>query len=209
MRKTVFVTLAMALVPFCGFAVDGVVLINQSTVMAAGGYPYLISQPGSYKLSGNLVVGAGLNGIEISASNVFLDLNGFNISCGGATPTHRVACISGIAAVHDISIRNGSISENTPSSETFTFNGIFFSIPGSLPDPVGERISLQDLMIDSTEAYSDGVVLGPGCIVRHNLIHHPYIFGPAIVLENVFKAGYFMPVAPPDPSNIVIPSEAI
>jgi hypothetical protein len=60
-------------------------------------------------------------------------------------------------------------------------------------------------MIDSTEAYSDGVVLGPGCIVRHNIIHHPYIFGAAIVLENIFKAGYFMPVSTLDPSNIIIP----
>ena len=36
MRKTVFVILAMALVPFCALG-DGTVLINQSTVMAAGG----------------------------------------------------------------------------------------------------------------------------------------------------------------------------
>jgi hypothetical protein len=196
--------LAATILSSNAYAVDGVVLINQSTVMAAGGFPYLISQPGSYKLTGNLIVDAGKNGIEISASNVFLDLNGFDIGCGGAMPTHRVACISGIAAVHDISIRNGTISENTPSSETFTFNGIFFSNPG-FPDPVGERISLQDLMIDSTEAYSDGVVLGPGCIVRHNIIHHPYIFGSSIVLENIFKAGYFTLPSAPDPSNIVIP----
>ena len=32
----------MALVPFCAFAVDDVVLINQSTVNAAGGFPYTI-----------------------------------------------------------------------------------------------------------------------------------------------------------------------
>ena len=40
MRKTVFVLLAvMALVPFHAFAVDGVVLINQSTVNCGGGLP--------------------------------------------------------------------------------------------------------------------------------------------------------------------------
>ena len=38
------------------FAVDGQVLINQSTVMAAGGFPYIISNSGSYKLSGNLTM---------------------------------------------------------------------------------------------------------------------------------------------------------
>jgi hypothetical protein len=204
MTKHLLSILAFALIPACAFGVDGVVLINQSTVMASGGFPYVISEAGSYKLSGNLVVDGGRNGIEVSASNVFLDLNGFDISCGGATDSHRVACISGIAAVHDISIRNGTISENTPSSETFTFNGIFFSNT-AIGNPIGERVSVQDVMIDSIEANSDGVVLDPGCILRHNIIHHPYILDPCIVLENVLKAGYFMPLFTLDPSNIVIP----
>ena len=56
MTKTVFVVLATALVPFRAFAVDGTVLINQSTVTAAGGFPYKIMQSGSYRLSGNLFV---------------------------------------------------------------------------------------------------------------------------------------------------------
>jgi hypothetical protein len=111
MRKTVFVTLAMALVPFCGFAVDGVTLINQSSVMAAGGFPYLISQPGSYKLSGNLVVGVG-EGIHISASNVTLDLNGFTIS-GPPCLSFSCAGDSGIKVITvstSITVGNGTIS---------------------------------------------------------------------------------------------------
>ena len=56
MKKTIFVVLGIALLPACALAVDGVVLINQSTVVAAGGFPYIISQPGSYKLSGNLIM---------------------------------------------------------------------------------------------------------------------------------------------------------
>jgi len=80
MRKALLWVLAIALVPGCVFAVDGVVLINQSTVMAAGGFPYLINQPGSYKLAGNLVVPAGKNGIQISVPRVTLDLNGFSIT---------------------------------------------------------------------------------------------------------------------------------
>jgi hypothetical protein len=111
MTKHLLSTLAFTLIPVCASGVDGVVLINHSTVTTSGGFPYVISQPGSSKLSGNLVVDGGKDGIEISTSNVFLDLNGFDISCGGATDSHRVASISGIAAVHDISIRNGTISE--------------------------------------------------------------------------------------------------
>src|SRR5260370_1300221 len=92
MRKTVFVMLAMALVPFGAFAVDGVVLINQSTVMAAGGFPYTISVAGSYKLSGNLTVpDANTTAIRVTADNVTIDLNGFSIVgpsvCVGAPVT--------------------------------------------------------------------------------------------------------------------------
>jgi len=79
MRKISFTLAATMLAP-CLFAVDGVVLINQSTVVAAGGFPYKITQPGSYKLSGNLTVpDANTTAISIASVNVTLDLNGFGI----------------------------------------------------------------------------------------------------------------------------------
>ncbi len=115
-RKTVLEILAIALVPCCAFAVDGQVLINQSTVMAAGGFPYTISQPGSYKLSGNLNP-TNLTAIQITANNVALDLNGFTISCNscitppcnGATCTGTLAdgiLVSGSV----VTIMNGTIT---------------------------------------------------------------------------------------------------
>jgi parallel beta-helix repeat protein len=97
------------------FAVDGQVLINQATVMAAGGFPYIISAPGSYKLSGNLsVASAGVDGIDIKADNVVLDLNGFTISGTGI-----LASLTGIGifttAHKNITVKNGSVVgfENT------------------------------------------------------------------------------------------------
>jgi hypothetical protein len=103
------------------FAVDGVVLINQSTVMAAGGFPYKITQPGSYKLSGNLVVASSTDGIDILTSNVTLDLNGFTISgpvtcngygsslsCTGTGGNGIYAPAPGNAPVNQ-TIRNGSV----------------------------------------------------------------------------------------------------
>jgi hypothetical protein len=99
------------------FAIDGQLLINQSTVEAAGGFPYIINEPGSYKLSGNLVVPAGETGILIRASNVTVDLNGFTISgpvaCTGAGAS--ISCVGvggtyGISAISpNITIRNGSV----------------------------------------------------------------------------------------------------
>ena len=93
MRKSLFLVLAAALASTCAFAVDGVVLINQSTVTAAGGFPYTITQPGSYKLSGNLTPPLNVTAIQISTGNVSLDLNGFTISCS-FTPPSAVACVT-------------------------------------------------------------------------------------------------------------------
>ena len=44
------------------WAADGVIEINQVTVEANGGFPYVISEPGSYILTGNLWVPGGEDG---------------------------------------------------------------------------------------------------------------------------------------------------
>jgi hypothetical protein len=121
MRRTFYALLAAALVPACVFAVDGVVLINQSTVKAAGSYPYVISQPGSYKLTSNLVVDAGKNGINIVASNVTIDLNGFTIS-----PQAPDLNAEGVQALNlqAITIRNGVISGFNTSVDLVGTSGV-------------------------------------------------------------------------------------
>jgi hypothetical protein len=100
------------------FAIDGNVLINQATVMHAGGFPYKITLPGSYKLSGSLVVPAETNGIEIVAPGVSLDLNGFSItgpivcdSVGANCSLVPTALTRGIfAQAASIVVRNGFVS---------------------------------------------------------------------------------------------------
>src|SRR2546423_2519484 len=69
------------------YGVDGVVLIDQNRALAGNvtpgdtaGFPISITQPGSYRLSGNLTVPVSTNGIEILTSNVTIDLNGFSLS---------------------------------------------------------------------------------------------------------------------------------
>jgi parallel beta-helix repeat protein len=73
-------------------AVDGVIEINQAKVEASGGFPYTISQLGSYRLTSNLIIdSAGTTAIRVTASNVTVDLNGFVISgvtvCSGSPVT--------------------------------------------------------------------------------------------------------------------------
>ncbi|MBI1818535.1 MAG: right-handed parallel beta-helix repeat-containing protein [Deltaproteobacteria bacterium] len=70
------------------YAVDGVIEINQARALAGGvtlgdttpGFPVTISQPGSYRLTGNLTVpNENTTAIQITAENVTIDLNGFAI----------------------------------------------------------------------------------------------------------------------------------
>ncbi len=69
------------------YAGGGVIEFNQARALAGGvtpgdtpGFPVTISQPGSYRLSGNLTVpDANTTAINITANNVTVDLNGFMI----------------------------------------------------------------------------------------------------------------------------------
>lgn len=84
----------------CGSALAGpntpttsasdVVTIDQSKALAGGisagdtaGFPITISTSGSYRLTSNLVVPAGVNAIQIATNNVTIDLNGFTIQGPG------------------------------------------------------------------------------------------------------------------------------
>ena len=83
---------------------DGVINIDQAKAMAgsvtandSAGFPVTITQPGSYRLTGNLIVPAGFGGIEIVANgDVTLDLNGFTIagpvSCTANSAEPTVVC---------------------------------------------------------------------------------------------------------------------
>ena len=81
------------------FAVDGTTLINQATVTGSGGFPYHITQSGSYRLSGNHLIAPNTTAIIISAASVTLDLNGFLIGCSGA------CSVTGISSVRHPALR--------------------------------------------------------------------------------------------------------
>ena len=107
------------------FAVDGVVEINQARAEIGGisdtdtpGFPVTIDQPGSYRLTGNVVVDGSTNAIHIVAKHVSIDLNGFSIQgpviCpnGGNCSQGYVNGADGVKAASGadfLSVRNGSI----------------------------------------------------------------------------------------------------
>lgn len=86
LRRGIY-TITLAVLSHALYAAEGVTLFDQKDVMHgkvssgdAPGFPATISEPGSYRLTSNLVVSdAATTAIEIKADNVTLDLNGFSI----------------------------------------------------------------------------------------------------------------------------------
>src|SRR5215469_10191566 len=109
--------LACAVGAFTGsaYAVDGVILIDQAHALKGNvtpgdppGFPVVLFESGSYRLSGNLTVpDKDTPAIFIAAPSVTIDLNGFSILgpnvCTGNPPDTGIACtLSG--GGHGISI---------------------------------------------------------------------------------------------------------
>ena len=100
------------------FAADGVTEISQASAEAAGGFPVLIDQSGSYGLTSNLTVAdPDADAIVITADHVTIDLNGFLVSgpviCSGAPGS--IVCDPGTgrgvaSTSRNVSILNGSIT---------------------------------------------------------------------------------------------------
>jgi len=133
-------TVAAALLAAPAFAVDGTTLINQSTVLAAGGFPYSIAATGSYKLSGNLMA-PGTTAINIFATNVTLDLNGFTIGCTGCSGVPGINS-TGIGTT----IRNGKV------------NGFV----GSSSLPYGINLQATEAKVDHVTVTNNGVGINVG-----------------------------------------------
>jgi hypothetical protein len=117
-------------------AVDGVREINQDAVAAAGGFPFTITQPGSYRLTGNLNVSGATGAINVTAANVTIDLNGFEVA-GPVTCTHdggnpgTVSCagasstgISGPLAVRNGTVRGFTTGITARSGQSLTLDHV-------------------------------------------------------------------------------------
>jgi hypothetical protein len=151
MRLAVLVGVFVA-ISGCLHAQDGVILINQSNAITGGvtpgdtpGFPVTISKPGSYKLSSNLVLAdPNGTGIQITASNVTLDLNGFNIIGANVcsvnaqsaavcpTPGQGVGVQAGTDETpgpRSVTVRNGSV-------RGMSLNGIQLTGDGSMIERV-------------------------------------------------------------------------
>jgi len=177
-------TILLAFAP-AALAVDGTVLINQSTITngltgcpTGGHFPVIICQPGSYRLSGNLTVpDANTDVIHITADNVTLDLNGFAIQ-GPATctpGTFPVVCsVTGfgfgiVSSNNNISVSNGAV--NGMGGSGIGLFGVGVRIDGlrvaNNADVFGAGISANFADISNctvTTNAGDGIFLGAGTV---------------------------------------------
>ena len=88
--------------------------------------PVMITQPGSYYLTGNLTVSAGTGGIDIMTNGVTLDLNGFTISSTAADDSS--AGIVFYTGWSDITICNGHIVGGVTDDGSGNYSGGGFGI---------------------------------------------------------------------------------
>jgi hypothetical protein len=121
-------------------------LINPANISS---FPYTITKPGSYLLTGNLnVTTTGTNAININVSGVTLDLNGFSItgpmSCTSGSCSPNTVSGGVISNYPDTTIRNGHIS------------GFYECVSGF------DHAKLSDLSVNSCEygifAYNESIV---------------------------------------------------
>ena len=136
-------------------AVDGVVEINQRRAEAGDvtpgdspGFPVFINDPGSYRLTSDLVAPSGIGAISIKTDHVTLDLNGFSVLGGG-----EVGSANGVSfgAQDNVEVRNGTV-------RGFLGHGVF-----------GSSFSLHARVINvrSSDNVMTGIELqGPGSLVE-------------------------------------------
>ena len=118
---------------------EGRLEINQICATTSGcfdgdtaGFPVTISTSGSYVVTGELAAASDLDGIQITADNVTLDMNGFRLVSSSSTSSAADG-IEGIG-LQNVEIRNGIV-------EGFAGRGILLADGfGGVPVAHGHRI---------------------------------------------------------------------
>jgi hypothetical protein len=181
--------LAATLAALPVFAVDGVILINQANALAGNvtpgdtaGFPVTISQPGSYKLSSNLVItDPTATGILITADHVTIDLNGFSIIgpnvCNGQGSSAPTSCT--VSNTQGIGIDGGEHLGITIMNGHIQGMG-FLAL-----------VCLQDAHIEGIKAIGNASGIQANGVIIHNIMDYNLTVGfngSGIVEGNVANA---------------------
>lgn len=197
--RSMLLTWVLLLIANTAHAVDGVVEINQTcaensgcTSSDAAGFPVTITEPGSYRLTGNLMLtGADDKAIEISAAHVTVDLNGFSIIgpavCTGepVSSCENQGTGAGISALnnplyHHITILNGDI--RGAGGSAISMSGVLAvhveNVRAVSNGDYGFRVGLQ-AVINGCVAESNGSI-GIGASTRARILNSTAVFNNGI-----------------------------
>ncbi len=175
------------------YAVDGVIEINQAKALVGGvtagdgpGYPVGISEPGSYRLTSDLVVTAGIDGVVIGADNVTLDLNGFTIFGSG-----EVGLNDGISIIasDNVEVRNGTV-------RGFLRHGVF-----SLTATRSRAIGVRAIGNNANGLNLEGNALVDGCVALDNGIFGIRVGAGSLVINSVARSNTDVGLALSSPSG--------
>lgn len=189
MNRIAFASLAAAVVTMAAAPAhavtnqDGQVLITQAAVNAGGitpgdtpGFPVTINVAGSYRLASNLTVTSAVNGIEVRANEVTIDMGGFTLAGSGAGR-------NGIASFN----RNFKVEHGTVRG--FTNDGIrsiaqFLAVNGMVVTGSGRHGIFADPGLNGSSAVSFasvtaskvsanggvGISCGDDCLVENSIV---------------------------------------
>ncbi len=202
---------ALLLLSSSAFAVDGVFEINQLCATSlgcfsgdTGGFPITISSPGSYRLTGNLDVSGlidpeDVSAIVVTASNVTIDMNGFQIRgpvfCTGTTVT---SCAP-----------SGGTGIGIDVTAVINTNSVTRVKNGAIRGMGAEAINIQsDADVIGMTINSNGgagiVVVGRGIVADNNLIRNggEGIIGGSLISRNNIRGNAATGITPLGDSKV-------
>ncbi len=125
------------------------IAINSTNTPGSAVAVYVISQPGSYYLTGNLVGQSGKKGILVISSHVTIDLCGFTLQ-GGAGTDDAIGVGISAPPYSNLTVRNGAIQ-----------NWVKEGVDGYYSN----NCLLENLRVDSSAA-GYGLITGTGSTIR-------------------------------------------
>ncbi len=146
------------------------VAINLANTPGDADSLFRITQPGSYYLTGNVTGVAGKHGIEIAASGVTIDLNGFDLVGVPAMGAFDGVTVT-VANLVNIAVRNGSVRDWGDEGVDFgTINAINSRVENiRASGNAGNGIRAGDgAVVASCTAFdnaSSGINAGSGCAI--------------------------------------------
>ena len=180
-----------------GTVQDPRTVVNAANTPGDSGNSFIISQPGSYYLTTNLVGVSGKYGISIAANNVTLDLNGFAVQ--GVSGSYGGIRFPG--AQTNVTVRNGTVNgwgnSAVDNSLVLSANVVFERLNVSASGNngicnMGQACVVRDC--NSQNNNSVGIYCGAGiisgCTVNNNGYDGIYATGSAVSGCTVNNNGY-------------------